>query len=223
MNKIKLLYDVVKTMKEKEIINGFLTVNGKKDQAPFVSFENEFQRNLTTGEVKAKITSQLDLEGKKVKHESSTEFNVENHKGMHHSFHEHMHHHHNQHDGRGGMTHHSFKDKLTILAFVLKTIDSMEIDEQSNTLVSLHLSEVPEELKKVMHWKHHHNGAEEHHKHPLPFKDFLTMEKTNIDLTWEINKNKEVERITLSVDGKQNGELNAIHEINFTGELRLTF
>lgn len=118
MNKIKLMYDVVKTMKEKELINGNLTVEGTKDQVQFVRFANEFQRNLLTGDVKAKISTQLDVEGKKVKHESSTEFTLNhNRQGMFHHFGMHMHEHHRlHHSGQG----HSFKDKLTVLAFVFE-------------------------------------------------------------------------------------------------------
>lgn len=215
MNKIKLIYDVVKTMKEKDIINGKLTGEGKKDQVQFVSFENEFQRNLITGDVKAKISSQLDFEGKKVKHESSTEFNLENgHGGIHH-FHQHMHHHPNQ----GGKHHHNFKDKLSAVAFVLKMVNDMQIDEQADiTLVSLNLSEIPEELKAI-HEKRHQNMMEHHHQHPFPMKDFITMEKTNIAMTIQISKNKEIEKITLIVDGRHNDELNGTHEMNLKGEL----
>lgn len=45
MNKIKLLYDVVMTMKEKEDVKGTLKVEGKRDQVSFLSFNYDFDKN----------------------------------------------------------------------------------------------------------------------------------------------------------------------------------
>lgn len=207
MNKIKLIYDVVNIMKEKENINGTLTVAGKKDQVEFLSLNNQFQKNLVNGEVKAKINVNLDAEGKKVKHESSVEFNFGKHFHQHH----------------GGMYHHNFKSKLSTLAFVLKILNDMQIDEQPDyTLVSLNLNEIQEELKTI-HGKVHQNMAEECHKHHFPMKEFISMEKTNVAITIQINKNKEVEKIDLIVEGNQKDELDMMHFLNLQGELQLSW
>lgn len=218
MNKIKLIYDVVNIMKEKENINGTLTVAGKKDQVEFLSLNNQFQKNLVNGEVKAKINFNLDAEGKKVKHESSVEFNSDGHDGgMHHHFGKHFHQHH------GGMHHHNFKSKLSTLAFVLKILNDMQIDEQPDyTLVSLNLNEIQEELKTI-HAKVHQNLAEEHYKDHFPMKEFISMEKTNVAITIQINKNKEVEKIDLIVEGNQKDELDMMHFLNLQGELQFSW
>lgn len=218
MNKIKLIYDVVKTLKEKENINGTLTVAGKKDQVQLLSVNNQFQKNLVNGEVKAKINVDLDAEGKKVKHESSVEFNSDGHPGgMHRHFGKHFHQQH------GEMCHHNFKYRLNALTFVLKILNDVQIDEQPDyTLVSLNLNEIPEELKAI-HGMIHQNMAEEHHKHHFPMKEFISMEKTNAAITIQINKNKEVEKIDLTVEGNQKDEQAMMHFLNLQGELQFSW
>jgi len=87
MNKIKLLYDVVKTMKEKEVFEGRLNVEGKKDEISVLSLVNKFAANHQSGDVKADISLEVDCQGNKVKHESSLEFNKKCCPGhLHHQF-----------------------------------------------------------------------------------------------------------------------------------------
>ena len=45
MNKIKLLYDVFKTMKEKESFNVNIKVDAAKGETKVLSFSNEFATN----------------------------------------------------------------------------------------------------------------------------------------------------------------------------------
>lgn len=218
MNKIKLMYDVVKTMKEKDVFQGALKVEGKKDEVQFVSFENEFRRNVITGEVAAKISSQLDVKGKKIKHESNTEFTLDNSFGHFHShqaFHpEHSH----------AANCHSFKHKLTALAYVLNLIDNMQILEQEDKLlVKLNLNELPEDFRKAIAEKMQHGYGSEQHEHSFPIQRFLTMKETVIDLAVLISKTKEVEEITFTVNGVQNDELNETHAMNLQGELRFVW
>lgn len=219
MNKIKLIYDVVQRMREKEVINGTLAVEGKKDDEQFLSVKNQFQKNVLTGEVKANLSVEFEADGKKVKNESSVEFNPEGRPdSMPAHFCRHMHHHHAHH---GGMPPHSFKDKLNRLAFALKILDNMQVEEQGDKiLLTVNLDELPEELKKGLHGKMHPEMAEHHHKHPFPFKEFMMMEKNNITLLLQLNSNKDVERITLQAGGQQKDEQNNMHALSFTGELQ---
>jgi len=217
MNKIKLLYDVVKTMKEKEVYNGIIKLEGEKNQIKVFSFVNEFERNTLNGQTKAKISTELDFEGKKVKHESSTEFNKENcHDHMFHGLKRHIHDQHNHNDMKCG----GIKEKLTKLAFALDTINNMKIDEQADkTLVlSLNANELPEDMKKVMHERINHKMMHNHHEHHC-MKEFFAMENPNIELNIWINKNYEVEKIVVTVNGKQKDELTELQEINLRGEL----
>jgi hypothetical protein len=237
MNKIKLLYDVVNTMKEKEDIKGALTVVGKKDQVKFLSINNQFQKNLVNGDVKAKINVVLDTEEKKVKHESEIEFNSNRHPGGRHChFGSHFQHH------RGGMRHH-LKDKLSVLSFALKTLNDMQIDEQPDySLITLNLKEIPEELKAIhsamhqnraeenyQHHEHHehhdHHEHREHHehlRHHFPMMQFISMEKTKAVLSIRVNKNNEVEKIDISAEGNQKDEQGRMHSLNLQGELQFS-
>jgi len=217
MNKIKLLYDVVKTMKEKEVFNGTLRLEGKKNLIKVFSFVNEFEKNTLNGQTKAKISTELDFEGKKVKHESSTEFNKGNcHDHMFHGLKRLIHDHHNHNDRKCG----GIKEKLSKLAFVLDTMNNMKIDEQADkTLVlSLNISELPENMKKIMHERINNKMMSNHHGHHC-MKEIFTMENSNIELNIWINKNNEVEKIVVTVNGKQKDELADLQEINLRGEL----
>ncbi|MHB8126145.1 MAG: hypothetical protein ACYDEJ_10975 [Desulfitobacteriaceae bacterium] len=217
MNKIKLIYDVVMTMKKKETIKGSLKVEGKKDQVEFLRLENVFEKNLVSGDVKAKITTDIEAQGNKVKHQSSTEFNLKNcHDGVGHGPARPWHHH-------GAKRCGGFKNKLEKLAFILKLIDDLQIEEQPDKtlLLSINLNEVPEVLKKSVHGGHDQEMFKEHYGHHCCIKELSTIEKASIAVTIMINKDKEVEKVEFIVAGKQNAEDNSIHELNLLGELQL--
>ena len=102
MNKIKVLHDVFKTMKDKEIFKGNLKLEAAKGEVKILSVSNEFETNTKSGETKAKLNLDIDAEGKKVKHESNSEFNIKN--CPHHKFHRGAHmHHHGHGNGHGGI------------------------------------------------------------------------------------------------------------------------
>lgn len=222
MNKLKLIYDVVMTMKKKESINGSLQVEGKKDQVEFLRIENAFEKNLISGELKAKITTDIEAHGNTVKHQSTTELNLKNCDhgacpGKRHGHH-------------GSMKCGGLKSKLGMLAFGIKLIDNMQIVEQEDEklLLSINLDEFPEVLKSI-HSGHGQEMSDAHHAHDLHhvhhahLKELSTMEKVNIGVTILINKDKEIEKIQLIVAGKQNADDNSIHELNFQGEVQLNW
>lgn len=217
MNKIKLIYDVVMAMKKKETIKGSLKVEGKKDQVEFLNLENVFEKNLVSGEIKAKITTTIEAQGNKVKHQSSTEFNLKNcHDGACHGPARHWHHHS---AGKCG----GFKNKLEKFAFVLKLIDNMQIDEQADKtmLLTINLDEIPEALKKSVHGGQNQEMFKERFGYPCCLKELCTLEQANITVTIMINKDREVEKIQFIAAGKQNTEDNSIPELDFLGELQL--
>ena len=57
MSKLKIMVDVINTMKEKEVISGTFKAVGIKDQVEIGHFINEFEKNLTNGETKVKISA----------------------------------------------------------------------------------------------------------------------------------------------------------------------
>ncbi|MDR3599529.1 MAG: hypothetical protein P4L49_03460 [Desulfosporosinus sp.] len=226
MSKIKLMYDVINTMKEKEVISGIFKAEAKKDQLTIARFTNEFENNLSTGETKIKLNTELDYDGKKVKHESQTEFTMQgHHRHMHHGFMRHMQHHHSNqcdelHDDQkcGGI-----KGKLTKLAFVLNIFNQMKVEEKEDKsiIISLTLNEIPDEMKKAFQERMSQRIMSEHHQHQGFMKEFLTLQEPKLELNLWISKNKEVEKILVVVGGKQINDLNDSHDLNLNAELRL--
>jgi hypothetical protein len=221
MNKIKLMYDVVRTLKEKEVFKGILKAEARKDQVKVFHLEKEFEKNALSGQVKSKISTELDYEGKKVKHESSTEFNMQNCcEGSHHDFMKHMH---EQHQLRHGKCC-GIKGKLSKIAFVLNTLNNMKVDEQGDkgTILSISINEIPQDLKDMIQEKMNHKGVQgERENHCCCMEEFCSTEDINMDIKAQINKNNEIEKVLLVVSGKQKKESNEICDINFEAELNL--
>lgn len=219
MNKLKLLYDVVKTMKNKEVLNGVLNVELQKDQSKIFFLQKEFEKNMLTGQTKAKISTELDYEGKKVKHDSNTEFNVSCcDEKSHHGFMKHMHHHH---AGKCG----GVKGILSKIALALSILNNMQTKEQENnvTVISLNVNELPEEMKASIREKMGHACSCQHHGHHGLLKEFCTIEDCNVMLNMFINRNFEVEKIVINYDGTQVGEQKDQYEMKARAELQFTW
>lgn len=228
MNKIKLLYDVITKMKNKEVINGTIKAESKKDDLNIFSFENEFEKNMITGHTKTKISTEMDYEGKRVKHESSTDFDMqEGHSKMHHGFMKHMHNLHSQNPEQNHMgMKWGPKEGLNRIAFALSILNALKVDEAEDKsyILSLNLNEIPDDIKKAIHEKMNSEKMKEKHdfhKHGF-MKDFHSISDHNIDLKVYINKDFEVEKIMLVANGKQKDEQAIEHEMSIKAELSLT-
>lgn len=221
------MYDVINTMKEKEVIRGTFKGVGLKDQVELGHFNNEFEKNLTNGETKVKINAEYDCEGKKLKHDSQSEFTMQGCCGhKHHGFMKHMHHHNPHTLGGQGQDGHKccgIKGKLTRLAFMLNILNQIKVDEKEDksVILSLDLIEMPEELKKVLKERMSHKAMPENHPHHGFMKECCTLKDPKIKLNISINKAKEVEKILMTVDGDQMDSLNVNHAISFQAELLL--
>ncbi|AOT70725.1 hypothetical protein [Geosporobacter ferrireducens] len=221
MNKIKLMYDVVKTLKEKQVFKGTLKAEAKKDQVKVFSLIKDFEKNTVSGQVKSKISTMLDYEGKSIKHESSTEFNLQDCcDSKHHDFMRKMHGHH-RHEG---MKCCGVKSKLSKLAFILNVLNNMQVEEleDKGVLLSVHIDEVPEELKNVLQEKIQHK--EEQHgseQQCCCMKDFCFTEDINVFIKIQINKDSELEKAVVIVGGKQKNESGEQKDINIEAELNL--
>jgi hypothetical protein len=216
MNKIKVLYDVFKTMKEKEVFKGNIKLEATKGEVKVLSFSNQFETNTQSGETKAKINVDLDAEGKKVKHESSSEFNIKD--CPHHKFHRGMGMHMNNHGMHG---HGGIKAGLSKVTFVLNLLNNMQVEEkEGKSVISLELKEVLKEIKD-MHKDFHkdindekiseyhkqmHKGINidnnEFHKHHVFIKELLCSEQSNAVLKIYANKNNEIEKAEISAKGE---------------------
>ncbi|MHB8986245.1 MAG: hypothetical protein ACYC38_09960 [Eubacteriales bacterium] len=233
MSKIKLLYDVITTMKDKESCSGKLKVEGSRDRVKIFGLENEFEKNMADGRTKAKVTLEMDCEGKKVKHESSTEFDgCGSHGTGRHGFMGHMishcHGHHPDHGQMGTCGENKrcgVKEKLSRLVCLLGVLNSMKVKEQEDksTVLSLDFAEIPGEMKKMIHEKLLKKKMQHEHGHQCVCKEFSGMEVSNGGLNIFINKNKEVEKVTLTIEGKQKGDLGDPRQMNLQAELRFAW
>lgn len=237
MNKIKVLYDVFKTMKDKEVFKGNVKLEAAKGEEKILSFSNEFETNTKDGKTKAKINVDLNSEEKKIKHESNSEFNIKD--CPFHKFHRGMHMYHHEMHGHGGI-----KAKFSKITFVLNLLNNIEIEEkEGKSIISLELKEVFKEMKdmhkdmrkdlhKDMHNNLHknfpegidnekmleylkqiHGGANrDFHKHHAFIRELLCSEQSNAVLKIYANENNEVDKIEISANGENtiNGSLDLV-------------
>jgi len=214
MNKLKFLYDVVTTLRSKEVVNGVATVKVEKDQAKIFYVKNQFQKNLLTKQTRANITSEVDYEGKQVKHQSTTEFT--NHcldNGKHHKLFKHMHHG----DGQCG----GLKTKLTKLAFILSLLDNIKVEQQEDKtiLATLELTELPEDIKILLQEKMSHAASSPHQDQCCFMKEFGCLGKGTFSLAMSVSNDYEIDKIVIAFDGVQQHEQ---HALSVIAELELT-
>ena len=215
MNKFILFYDVIKTMKDKEVISGTLEVNGKKDMNKIFGLENDFEKNMVNGRTKIKLVTEMDCEGKKVKHESNTEFVMQGcHDHKHHCFMRHMQHRHN-HGAKCGI-----KEKLNKIISLLDILKSVRVDEKEDQSVnvSLSLNEIPEDIRGTIFEKMNNETEETCKGHHL-MKELYNSETVNLDVNLIVSKNREIQKITFAVFGEQKDGLSGIHKMNIDAEL----
>ncbi|TGE38585.1 hypothetical protein E4K67_11730 [Desulfosporosinus fructosivorans] len=228
MSKLKIMYDVINTMKEKEVVSGTFKALGMKDQVEIGHFVNEFEKNLTSGETKVKINAEFECQGKKLKHDSQSEFTMKSCSSHnHHGFLKHMNHH-NPHEHLGGQTQSDnnccgIKGKLTKLGFMLNVLNQIKVDEKEDksVILSLNLTEMPEELAKLFQGKMSEKAMPENHPHHAFMKEFCTLSDHKVGLSLWINKDREVEKIVVTVDGNQIDALKESHVISLKAELIL--
>jgi hypothetical protein len=235
MNKIKVLYDVVKTMKGKEIFKGTLRVDGKKAGEKFIGIVNEFEKDLTEGRVKSKLNTEFNCEGKSFKHESSTDFNMEGcNFNEHHGFMKHLHQH-----KHSEMKFSGPREGLNKIGFVLGVLKSIKLEEKEDksAILKLNLMDLPEEMKEIFHEKmkkgsfnenhensefHKNFGADNFKGHHDFMKELHGMTNPNVEIIVWINGYSEVEKILITAAGKINTESEA-KDIDLKAELNLAW
>lgn len=218
MNKIKVLYDVVKVMRDKDAYNGNIEATISKDEVQVAQFSNEFTRDLASGWTKARISTVVDHNGKQIKHESTTEFNQkdENRRSAFtHCGHLHNHIRHGQWDQK----HHGLKERLDGLLVVLNALNNLKVAEQADKSVklSLDLTGIPEELQNKIKERLEHR----HHASNPNFKKIHSIKNGTLECL--INPQNEVEIIELKLDGKVSGENDEAQEVSCRAEIRFSW
>jgi hypothetical protein len=218
MNKAKLLYDVVRVLKNKEKIEGVLSAYVQKDQVEVFSLRNQFTKDGATA--RTAVSCELSLDGKKVKRESTTEFSGSElccHGGMRRLFHHHHHRHH------GGEERCGIKGALSRISFVLGLFSSLKAEEKDDgaAVLSIKLSEIPEELQALLRDKlnqragcHGHCGFLEGN-HTVQSLDGLAL------LT--VNKEREIEKLSLHLDGRALNEKDEPHTLTATADVQFAW
>ncbi len=205
MNKIKLLYDIFTTMKKKKEIKGIVHIEGKKDKKNIFKLENEFEKNMENGHMKANIRTEVNDQGKVLNHEGTTEFSFEDFDGEdHHGF---MHHfHHYSHRKNRGV-----KERLNKVAFMFHILNELKVNDQENNgyTLSLNAKEIPEEIKNKIH-------------HPHFIEEFHSIDLENMDLNVFINKSYEVKKIELTASGNKMEEKEIAYEMDILVEISLS-
>jgi hypothetical protein len=235
MNKIQLMLDVVKTMKEKENFQGTLKAEGTKDQAKIFGVANEFARNTVTGATKVKMNTEYDNDGNKLKHESNTEFNLKDFQpSIRSGFHEHMRMHMQMHGrpgepgavpfhGHPGIHDGGIKEGLSRISFLLHVLNNVNLEEKPDQsfVFSLNLKDFPEEFKQRMHERMNKDEFRQHFEqgaHGI-LKELYTVESPALTVNMIITKKYEVEKIKLEFSGKQKDVNNEEHLLNMEAEL----
>jgi hypothetical protein len=210
MNKIKFLYDVVKTMKTKEILNGVLKAEVEKDQVKIFSIQNEFEKNLSTGQIKSKVNAEVDYEGRTGAQEYCDGFGINKEQP---DFQRHIPHFHGR--GREGL-----KEKFAKWAFALGILDAVKIEEQQDKtmVISLNVNDIPTDMKLLFHEKMSQAKGHHHFDHPL-MHEVCAVDELDLVLNLHINKNYEVENILLTAGGNQSDRQSQQHDLKARAEL----
>ncbi|TEB08545.1 hypothetical protein Psch_02109 [Pelotomaculum schinkii] len=191
---------------------------GKKDQVNIFSLDNEFEKKMADGGTKAKVSMEMDYAGKKVKHESSTEFDgLGCHGAGRHGFMKHMflRHGHGHIGDCGDIRRFGIKAKLARLTFFLDVLNSLKVEEKEDqsTVLSLSFDEISGEMKKMIHEKMLHKQMLHEYGQDCVCKEFSGMEALTGGCNVFINKNKEVEKIILTLEGRSKDDLNEPHQM----------
>ncbi|WP_312198820.1 hypothetical protein [Anaerospora hongkongensis] len=222
MNKIKVLYDVVKAIRTKEEISGLLTADIQKDQISIFTIKNQFEKNFVTGQTKAQINTQVDYEGKTVRHDSDTEFSMPSGRGFHHGHHGMAHRHHF--GAMAAMLHHGGRcgqmgGRFAKLAFVFGLLNSLEVKEtQDNTLVlSLDSANLPDDAKELLCERISHSGG--HHSRHGFMKEFSSLKQLDFTITAWLDADCDVTKVAGVFSGIQQDEQLQEHVLKANGEV----
>ncbi|MEN6564867.1 MAG: hypothetical protein ABFC57_01045 [Veillonellales bacterium] len=216
MNKIQLMYDVVKTMHGKETVNGMIKAEVDKDRINIFSMQNDFEKNLLSGRIKAKAKAEVDYEGKRVKRESNDGVFMRFFAAKQHEFRGHSHHLYGSHAG--------LKGRLSKAVVALSVLNAMQVEEREDKtiVISLHAMDLPEDMKQLFHEKMLRAGECRHHGHSF-MGEFLFADKLDLRASLFINENYEIETVALNVDGIQIDEQGKQHLLKAKADLRFAW
>ncbi|WP_371381038.1 hypothetical protein [Sporomusa aerivorans] len=213
MNKIKVLYDVVKTMKAKEVLAGVLKAEAEKDQTTIFSIQNEFEKTMLTKQTKVKMTAEWDCDSRPAhQHERpegfTTPFFADR---KHHEF---------SRINHQQFLHNDLKGKLSKLAFALSLLDSLQVEEHADKSITLSLetNDLPDDIKLLWQERLSQRGMHHHGRHSF-LKEFCSADGLGAKLVVSINQHYEIEKIVLTAAGTQTDTQAMQHALTANAEL----
>ena len=219
MNKIKLLYDVVRTMRNKEALHGVLTAEAQKDKVSIFTIRNEFDKNLTDRAAQMrKSVQRWIMKESMLKHESNTEFILScSGEDRHCEFMKRVHGDHSA--GCGGL-----KGMLAKLALALAILNALQAEEQESksVVISLNADDLAEDTKELLCEKMSRASSCGHGGHGF-IKEFCGVDKLDFLLKMFINKKSEVEKILITFGGSKSDGQNEQHDLKAKAELSFSW
>ncbi|GFO55425.1 hypothetical protein GMSM_24320 [Geomonas sp. Red276] len=214
MNKIKLLYDIATTMKNSEKIAGVLGVRVRKDQDEVFTLRNEFEKG-GNGQAKTVVSAELNLDGRHVKRESTTEFELSGccGHGHGHGMLRRIFHGRAEREGCCGVR--GFFGKLSFAFGILNGIEAQERADGGARL-TLNLDALPEELKAGLMEKLRHKAEHCCHHGSLAG---CQVEAVHGQVTVEVDRERKIEKIVIGLDGSMSGRDDGVHEVTASGEV----
>ncbi|BCS55065.1 hypothetical protein [Geobacter sp. SVR] len=214
MNKIKLLYDVTRAMRNQKKISGVLQAQIRKDQEEIVSLRNTFETG-EAGKTRITASSELNLDNGHVTRESTTEFDFPGHDrpgcGMLHRLFQ-------RHHGSHGCC--GIRGLFGKLSLVFGILSSLKVEEKGDgaAVISLDLDELPDELSKMFLDKmQYKNDCLAHHGF---LKEHLKAESLNGTLVVTVNRDRIIETITINATSAARDENDARHTMAADAEVR---
>lgn len=232
MNKIKILYDVVQTMRKQETFEGTVQFEVAKDSKSMFKGDNVFERNMQTGISKIKSKTEVDRDGFKMKNESELEMN-----GQHEHDFGHMQGRHpsmsfgngfrrshgidgEERQGRRGM-----KDRWQMVAMALDMLNKLEVEKIEEEMKFLELRirfmDLPKDLQKQMKNRLFLCKQVESHEHMKAIKDIKSLEDIKVHVSSTIKSNNCIDQLNIELDGQYLDNEDQKHEIYVNGELQM--
>lgn len=214
MNKIKVIYDTAKKMKAKESIKGAFKAEALKGEDKILDHSCSFERNGQGFRVKGRTMLEADCDGKRMKLENTIDLQKDG-RCEHHHFCRGVH--------ASGMK--IGGCRITTILGLLSSI-KLEEKEDGSAILSLETADMPEDLKTDLHemlMKCHEQhepveGCKEHH---MCMKELHDMENMDFTLRLVINKDKEIERVTVDLKGEKQEAGAGKHQMKLAAELCL--
>jgi hypothetical protein len=204
MNKIKVLYDMVKVIKEESNHEGTLSLKISENDDVLLTLDGALEKGNAPDEMVHTLKVKGQIADHKIDHESRTLTNMQH---GHRGFKKHMGGRCHGHDGH--MEGHK-GNKLTKMMFALDMLNKLEINELGDERVlsiNLKASDLPEEFSNKMKHKamhkmmHNHLDGENGEVINSKFEKYHQMELVDISLTANLTNDNEPKALKVLIKG----------------------